>query len=102
MWQDKDATSIMAAANKNDDACLEEMLQRLAAAQMQQQEYRILQQMQMQEQANEQRHRIGGAGIWTDLLGIPVRPPQGECIKDVEVEIVEPKRLPPPDEGQSD
>ena len=101
----------MTDADKNDDVCSEEMLQRLAAAQMQQQEYRVLQQMQMQEQANEQRHRsqrlqnflVGApAGFWTKMPDMQFTPPQGERIKDVEVEIVEPKRLPPPDKGQSD
>lgn len=98
----------MAAANKNDDACLEEMLQRLAAAQMQQREYRMLQQMQRQEQVDEQRHRsqrlqnIPFGAIWAVIPADVQFTPQGECIKDVEVEIVEPKRLPPPDEGQSD
>ena len=100
----------MIDADENDDACSEELLQRLAAAQMQQQEYRILQQMQRQEQANEQRYRsqrlqnllFGAAGFWTAVPDMRFTPPQGERIKDVEVEIVEPKRLPPPAEGRSD
>ena len=90
---------VRTTANKNGDALTEKALQKIAQAQ--QREYRILEQMRVAEEAKVQKQYgrprwIDLFGTWSKLVGIQIRPLRSKRIKHVDVEIVEPKQLPPP------